>query len=279
MPNPAPDQHDVPLGTVLESNEEIERVRKAIRSQKEAIQTSSTESVFCPTVRPPIAILAVLDDGESSGELIRIRDEQFIVGRTEGDLRLPFDELLSSRHLAINRQIVQGAWRWVITDLQSRNGVFFRVSKAPLSHNTEFLIGGGCYKFQIVQQTCPDTQGWNGINSAPPGTRAFQGDLQPGTATITELLRGGIGSRQTLVKDSYRIGSDVQCDIVRNQDPFTRSEHATLTRSDRGTWVIQNNSTKNGVWIRLPQIGISSGGTCEFQAGEQRFKLSFGTKK
>jgi len=269
---------DIPAGTILESNEEIRRAQEALRNQT-GDASASPERPFRPTVRPPIAILTVLDDGATTGEVFRIRDDQFVIGRSEGDLKLPFDELLSSRHLAINRQIFKGNWRWVVTDLQSKNGVFFRVSKAPLAHNTEFLIGRGCYRFQIFQQTGPDTQAWNLASAPAPGTKAFQADLKTGTVTITEIVRGGTGARINLLKDSYTIGSSTKCDIVRSDDPFTNQEHATLTRSERGTWVVQNNGTRNGVWVRLPQISISRGGACEFQAGEQRFKLGFGNRK
>jgi len=82
----------------------------------------------------------------------------------------------------------------------------------------------------------------------------------------------------SLTKDSYSIGTSGDCDIVRIDDSFTESNHATLTRSKKGTWVVQNNNAKNGVWVRLPQIGIDPNGKCEFQAGEQRFKLSFGAR-
>ena len=75
-------------------------------------------------------MLTVCDDGRRDGEIIRIREEQFIVGRSEGDFQLAFDELLSSRHLAISRQLVKGHWRWVVTDLQSKNGVFFSCLKS-----------------------------------------------------------------------------------------------------------------------------------------------------
>ena len=221
-------------------------------------------------------MLTVCDDGQRGGETIRIREEQFIVGRTEGDFQLAFDELLSSRHLAISRQLVKGHWRWVVTDLQSKNGVFFRVFKAPLAHNSEVLIGKGCYRFSLNQNNGPDTAEWSG--GQPAGTRALQSDQNPGVAILTEVVHGSTGARIALTKDTYTIGTASTCDIIRSEDPFAEPVHATLARSENGTWVAQNNNAKNGVWIRLPQISIGFKQKCEFQAGEQRFKLSFGGK-
>jgi hypothetical protein len=40
-------------------------------------------TTFRPTVRPPVAMLMVFDDGKTDGELIRIRDHRFIIGRSD----------------------------------------------------------------------------------------------------------------------------------------------------------------------------------------------------
>src|SRR5687767_9878591 len=52
-----------------------------------------------PTGRPPVALLVLLDDGERSGEEIRIRGERFVLGRTEGDVTIPHDSLISGKHV------------------------------------------------------------------------------------------------------------------------------------------------------------------------------------
>jgi RNA polymerase sigma factor (sigma-70 family) len=122
-----------PPGTVLESEEEIKRTQELLKNSVSHGSGSHShefvEQLYRPSIRPPVALLTIYDDGRSKGENIRIRNEQFVVGRTEGDLKLAFDEMLSSKHFAVTRQMVAGIWRWVVTDLQSRNGVFFRVSK------------------------------------------------------------------------------------------------------------------------------------------------------
>ncbi len=54
-------------------------------------------SPYRPMARPPVAMLTVYDDGKMEGEVIRIRDTRFTIGRTEGDLRIPIDGLISAR--------------------------------------------------------------------------------------------------------------------------------------------------------------------------------------
>jgi pSer/pThr/pTyr-binding forkhead associated (FHA) protein len=263
-----------PPGTRLESDEEIRQAQQLLRNARTDGKAIAKEKLFQPVVRPPVSILTVYDDGAMRGENIRIRTDQFIIGRTEGDFQLRHDELLSSRHVAVTRQLFAGQWRWVVTDLQSRNGVFFRVSKAPLYRNSEFLIGGGCYQFQVTQRAEPETATWNDTRSQGATTRAYQPDLPAGTATITEVVQGGKGTRLSLVKEVYTIGRSKSCDIVRENDPFAAPTHAQLRRSEKGSWVIHNSQTRNGVWLRLPQIVIPNQRNCDFQAGEQRFRLS-----
>src|SRR5689334_22452316 len=40
-------------------------------------------SPFRPTARPPVPLLTVFDDGKADGEVIRIREAKFTIGRTE----------------------------------------------------------------------------------------------------------------------------------------------------------------------------------------------------
>src|SRR5262249_22793020 len=58
-----------------------------------------------PVQRPPLAFLCVLDDGKLDGELVRLRAERTVIGRTDGDLRVPHDGLISGQHAEIVRQL------------------------------------------------------------------------------------------------------------------------------------------------------------------------------
>src|SRR5579859_5369539 len=108
---------------------------------------ASNVATWQPALRPPMAILTVFDDGKTDGEKIRLRDGRFVIGRTDGDLVIPHDVMISSRHLEITRQQVGGQIRWVITDLQSTNGLYVRVLRTALADRSEILVGKGRYQF------------------------------------------------------------------------------------------------------------------------------------
>jgi hypothetical protein len=244
----------------------------------------ASASPYRPTQRPPLALLTVLDDGKNDGEVVRLRTDRFVIGRSEGDLLIPHDQQISARHLEITRQRVGEKYRWVVTDLQSSNGLFIRVSRTILSDKTEFLAGLGRYRFETPTGILAET-----VDALPPD--APHGSTQPLgieaasllQPALIELVGSKVLSRLPLVKEQYWIGSDPVCDICRSSDPFIEPLHILLYRevSDawrnlktKEGWQAQNNKTANGLWLKVPQITVTD--SCSFQIGEQRFRLTAG---
>lgn len=267
-------------GTVIETDEDV---RQAILSGYKAqptapptpavkpVEAARSANLFRPTGRPPVALLTVQDDGRNDGEVIRIRQPRFVIGRAEGDLTIPIDGRISSRHVEITLQSVGGLHRWVVTDLQSTHGMFVRVSRTALADGAEFLVGNGRYYFEA-----PHAAGGDTVDFVPggPSTGETQGwDPGPGPLrlpALTELVGGEIGNRLLLVKPEYWIGSDPTCPVCRPDDPFCEPRHVRLFRS-RGRWHAEHNKTQNGLWLRMSQIVAES--MIQFQIGEQRFRL------
>ena len=79
-----------------------------------------------PSHRPPMAVLWIFDDGGRTSEQVRIRGGNFVIGRTEGDLKIGHDVMLSSKHAEIVRVQQDGGWRWHLYDLNSSNGTLRR---------------------------------------------------------------------------------------------------------------------------------------------------------
>jgi hypothetical protein len=226
---------------------------------------------FRPTLRAPVALLTVFDDGESDGEVIRIRGESFVIGRTEGDFLLPQDGLVSARHIAIVRERSGDAWRWIVTDLQTTDGLFIRVSRTDLADGAEFLVGRGRYRFEGPLAQQPETPG-----KRPDGagtTRPRSAD-SPRPPALVEMLAGEDADRFPLLAAGCWIGSDPACSICRADDPFAEPRHVQLSRKSDGAWEARNNKTANGLWLRVDQVAVD--GACLFQIGEQRFRLAVG---
>ena len=144
----------------------------------ELIEESQAETfaepavAFRPVSRPPMAHLIVIDDGGESGEVVRLRSDQTLIGRTQGDVLVPHDSLVSSRHLEIERQQSRDGFRWALRDLNSTNGTFVRLPRFRLSHNFELLLGGNRFRFCLPGESRADdgearseggTRGWSAV--------------------------------------------------------------------------------------------------------------------
>jgi pSer/pThr/pTyr-binding forkhead associated (FHA) protein len=273
--------------TLLETEEDIRRALQTNRPGQPATPAPapspkqppspqpSSASPYRPTLRPPVVLLTVLDDGRSEGEVLRLRADRFVIGRSEGDFLIPHDPLISARHLEITRHRVGEQYRWVLTDLQTTNGLFIRVSRTVLADRAEFLVGKGRYRFEASGGEQPNTVDYLPSDAPRGSTRPLGGDaatlLRP---ALVELAGEKVLSRLPLAKAEYWIGSDPACPICRPDDPFVELRHARLYRDAVGAWHVQNNKSSNGLWCKVPQITVEDG--CLFQIGEQRFRLKVG---
>jgi hypothetical protein len=225
---------------------------------------------YHPMRRPPMAALCVLNDGRDDGEWVRICGDRLVIGRNDGDVRIPHDSAMSGRHAEIVRRFENGASRWYLVDLQSSNGTFVRVSKSFLKHGDELLLGSRPYRFDAapagaVQAAAPDDAG--------PGTRGWStvktSDLLP---SLEYLSSSGQGQRYIITGGEAWFGRDRgHCSITPADDMMVSPRHARIFRDGKGRWLIENAGSLNGTWLRVQTVPID--GTGQFQLGEQRFLL------
>ena len=279
-----PDQRHV---TRLESDEEIRQALQARRSQakgqaKAVLPGTQVPAPAAgageievqaerPVERPPIALLCVLDDGELDGEWLRLRNERTVIGRTDGDIRIPHDGLISGRHAEILRQPGPNGYHWLLVDLQSTNGTFVRIRNTPLRHENELLIGTGRYRFEAglaAGQADPAPE----RRSPAPTTRTWLNEpVRSLLPALVEMTPAGPVQRIPLTLPEYWIGRDAQdCPIARPGDVLVSARHARLYRDAKGQWHIENNKSLNGLWLRVLE-SIALGKACRFRLGEQQF--------
>lgn len=272
-PSPLPAPRE---STHLESDEEIRRVLAARRAALRGVvgeqapprEKADDTPPFRPTLRPAVAMLCIADDGRNSGEWVRLRAERYVIGRTTGDIIIPHDELMSGRHAELRRWSVGGQTRWSLTDLDSTNGTFVRVSSALVREGQEFLVGRTRLR---LEKPRPD--------AAPPlpqpgerGTQPWRPSSSAGSLpAVVFVTATDDGPRVPLTGPEVWVGRDARrCAICPPDDPFVSPLHARLFRDDRGRWCVENRQSPNGVWLRIDQP-LSLDTTCQFLLGEQRF--------
>ncbi len=256
--------------TRLESIDEIRKAIKARRAPAPADGAQADDTTpFRPVRRPPMALLCILDDGGEDGQWVRLWGDRYVIGRSEGDIVVPHDPVMSGRHAELARQLESGVHRWHLIDLASTNGTYVRVGSALLKSGQEMLLGGRRYRFDLeklhdapVSGTEPgaarETSGWEPVSPA---------DLFP---SLVELTSRGEGQRFLLSQEVNWLGRDARlASLVLADDPLVSPQHARIYRDSKGRWHIENARSLNGTWLRIEHMILD--GACQFQLGEQRF--------
>jgi pSer/pThr/pTyr-binding forkhead associated (FHA) protein len=222
---------------------------------------------FRPSLRPPVPILTVLDDGSlEEGEDVRLRRERFSIGRTSGDVQLPNDPSISGAHAEIRRTEWKGGFQWHLNDLESVNGTFVRCVRAVLHENAILILGAR--RFRLRNPLKPKS-----VPTAGHQTNLMDGMHIPETVwpVLAEASTKPGAMAFSLRSDRLLIGragggADIQLD-----DPLLANRHAELKRLRDGTWMISAETTRNGIWVSVTAVGLTP--FCFFRCGEQRFRF------
>jgi pSer/pThr/pTyr-binding forkhead associated (FHA) protein len=233
---------------------------------------------FQPLRRPPAAVLCILDDGCSeTGELIRIRADQFVIGRSQGDVQISNDDRISSPHAELSQRFDNGKYHWHLKDLDSRNGTFVKISSAALKSEDELLIGHRVYRFNTSAHQKEESNELNGdSNEDFTRTRGVQ-DFSPEyfktpSGELIEVRSQDDGQCFELSADENWVGSNsANCTHVIDDDPAVSMRHAKFFRNQFGVWHVEDADTLNGLWMRIQEKRVDI--DTEFQLGQQRFLL------
>ena len=222
---------------------------------------------FRPVLRPPVPVLTVLDDGSlEQGEDLRLRREQYSIGRTSGDVQLPNDTSVSGNHAEIRRTSWKGGFQWHLHDLESVNGTFVRCVRAVLHQDAVLILGAR--RFRLRNPLKP-----NSLPAAGHQTNLLDGMHISGTVwpvlVEASAKQGAVEfplRSERLVIGRAGGGADIELD-----DPLLANRHAELKRLRDGTWMISAETTRNGIWVSVSAVGLTP--YCFFRCGEQRFRF------
>jgi pSer/pThr/pTyr-binding forkhead associated (FHA) protein len=260
------------IQTVAEPLQQYLR-EKALRTSPQA-RASAKDAVsvkvraFRPTTRQPLAVLTILDDGSrEEGETIRIRDSKLSIGREKGDVTIPFDGDLSGMHAELRCQKQKGRFRWFLIDQKSTNGTFVRAVRASLSRESELIVGGRRYMFRLPEpgEEATDTEALQTQTYRAP-TRTILERFVP------QLIETGVSEENAKtfsIGGEVLVGADPGCQITIEDDPFINPKHARVYQDETERWMIEDQKSLNGVWIRVRKFAMDK--QTEFQLGQQRF--------
>lgn len=226
----------------------------------------AAEPAHRPTIRPLVPRLTLLDDGEdSTGETIRLRDAFTVIGRTEGQIRLPHDPLVSGRHAEILREGSARPHSWWLRDLGSSNGTFVRCLRTILRPESLVMLGGRRFRFRPPPSAIAADAGER-CGTLAVDVAGLQAGVWP---TLVETGQAAGGLELALTGTDLSLGRPGLGNQVEIDDPQLAPRHARILRDDAGRWLMEALPSRNGVWAQVAVVRLSS--ECRFQIGEQRF--------
>ena len=223
---------------------------------------------FRPSLRAPVPVLTVLDDGSQEyGEQHRLRNEIFAIGRVAGDVVLSNDASISGTHAEIRRTPWKGGYQWQLHDIQSVNGTFVRCVRALLHSNALLILGAR--RFRLRNPLKPTS-----FPSEAGETRFMDGAHIPETVwpVLAEASAKAGGLQFPLRSESLTIGRAGGGADIELDDPLLAVHHASIRRLRDGNWMITSENTRNGIWVSVSAVALSS--NCFFRCGEQLFRFT-----
>lgn len=216
--------------------------------------------------------ITILDEGSlESGEVVFVRAERIVIGRTAGDVRIPHDAAMSGTHAEIVRSDIGGRHAWVLRDLESSNGTLARCRSVTLRPGMVLQIGSRIYRFEI-------DGGMQPAAAQPASARTIVVAAVAGIGSAAPLLvehslvPGRAGVRHPFQTAQVKIGRAGCGNDIELDDPCVARLHAMATRDAGGSWQLHAQPSLNGVWVRIGAVTLADNSL--FCCGEQRFRFN-----
>ena len=219
----------------------IQKEDSSVVRLRAAMERVAAQQMGERTVGPAgFRLIFVHPDG-SDGASYVLRGSQIDIGRTEGDLLFE-DAHLSPRHA----RIASSPTGQVLSDLQSKNGIYVRLrAGAELRNGDLILVGRQVLEFELIPDFEKDLRPAVQHNVVQFGTNS-----RPAWARLRQIGPAGVAHDVFyLSREQVVIGRE-QGDIVFSDDQFMSRRHAHL--SLHGAEVrLEDLGSSNGTFVRL----------------------------
>ena len=178
------------------------------------------------------SLVIVRPDG-SHGQSYKIEKPVAILGRVEGDILFPDDNLVSRRHA---RLTVSGEGL-LVEDLNSANGVYWRLRMPhPLQHSDVVLMGRQMFRF-------------NDPANASQGSKDSKGGPAAGPEVV-RLLPGGVEENRYALPAGESVVGRTRGTINFPDDAYLSGQHARIRNAD-GKCTLEDLQAVNGTFIAV----------------------------
>lgn len=218
-----------------------------------------------PSTGMAVARLVVIRPDGTEGATIPLREGEVTIGRSSEQQALANDPFLSPQHARIT---IQGG-EFVIRDLQSLNGIFFRIRNEHELQDGDFVrLGQELLRFdQFDSLEGLPTDSGSGDQETLRGGSPDIGYW----ARLTLISGPELSSRAFLFSDDeINIGREIG-DIVFRDDGFVSGRHARISKAE-GRVVLKDLGSSNGTYVRVRGERTLQDGDLVLM-GQQLFRL------
>jgi pSer/pThr/pTyr-binding forkhead associated (FHA) protein len=203
--------------------------------------------------------LVLLDEDGAPREARVLEESRAILGREDADVLLADDPTVSPWHA----QLVLRRSGVFLKDLQSRNGVFVRVTReAALEDGDVILLGRQRLLFR---------DRWDAPRKGEDGTVAAGSEPTAGPARLLLQLAGGDVGALYFVGAGLSLGRDWG-DVVFPSDAGLKREHAELRRKNDQHWLRPLDPSAEVFRAIRAEVELQEGDT--FMVGRTRLRVS-----
>ena len=231
------------------------------------------EALYRSPYRYAAPRLTICDDGSlEDGEVVHVRSDRIVIGRSKGDILIPHDVAMSASHAEVARVDVGGKHAWVVRDLSSSNGTLVRCRAVTLRTGMTLLIGSKRYRFEVPTSSVSPSG-----DATTDQKTTLAVDLAGGRAdSLPALVETTPTADKTLTRHSFRslrlaIGRPGFRNDIELDDLCVAKVHAIVTRDASGAWQLASQPSLNGIWVKIDAVKLTD--NCLFQCGEQRFRF------
>lgn len=199
--------------------------------------------------------------------------DDILIGRTTGQVQVPDDGFLSSRHATVVRE----GPRYVLRDLGSRNGTYVRIREpVELAGGDHVMMGSQVFRVDYDGPPAPH----HGALSDPGATRLFGAEpVRAAGPQLVRILEGGVEGERILVPGREVVVGRTKGDLVYPEDGLLSGTHASFepaSDGDRERLRVRDRGSRNGVLLRLRSDWPLRFGDV-FSAGRQVFRFEAGS--
>lgn len=269
-------------GTILDSFADVSKMIAAAKAAypgmppvppKLPSQRDVDEVLYRSPYRSAVPRITICDDGSlETGEVVHVRAERLLIGRTTGDIQIPHDAAMSASHAEIVRADVGGRHAWVLKDLGSSNGTLARCRAVTLRPGMVLQIGSKRFRFEPFA----GIDGLSQPTTGEPKTTLVGGMMGFHQDNLPALVEHSIGTgskprRYPIRSLRATVGRPEFMNDIELDDLCVAKVHAVVTRDASGAWQLEAQPSLNGIWVKVDAIKLTD--NCLFQCGEQRFRF------